>query len=237
MLKTKECKHGTFTYHTTDFWIGGALEAVGQYSEDEVAKLLSLINENSVVVEVGANIGTITVPMAKAAAKVYAYEPQPKTHALLARNVEQNGLLNKVHIYSVALSDKEGETFISDVDYDAEKLNGGSASLNDNGGVQVKKTTLDSEFTIDERIDLIKIDVEGHELEVLKGGIETITRHKPFIYVENDRSEKSEALIAELFDLGYDCYWHFPALYNPDPMIRDDSFVSVNMLCLSLIHI
>jgi FkbM family methyltransferase len=234
MRKTKECKHGTFTYYTNDFWIGGALDVTGEYSEEEVQKLLSLIDKNSIVVEVGANIGSITVPMAKKAAQLYAFEPQPDTFKLLEGNIAQNTLQGHTTVFPIALSDTEGEAAITAVDYDGIKINGGAASISDDareGSIRVKTATLDDTFIELGRMDLLKIDVEGHEIEVLKGGTETIKRLRPLIYVENDRPEKSQELIGKLFDLGYECFWHFPSLFNPDPMIHDDSFTSVNMLC------
>ena len=232
MLKTKQCKHGTFTYYTNDHWIGGALDAVGEYSEEEVQKLLSLLTSTSVVIEVGANIGTITVPLANKAKWTYAFEAQPKTLDLLFDNLVQNKVFDKTTLIRCAVSDRAGSINIDDVDYDAEKINGGAASVGNNGSIKVYATTLDAQCRGMKFLDLLKIDVEGHELEVLKGGEETIKALKPYIYVENDRREKSEALISKLFDLGYDCYWHFPALYNPDPMVRNNDFISINMLCI-----
>jgi hypothetical protein len=65
------------------------------------------------------------------------------------------------------------------------------------------------------QVGLIKIDVEGHELEVLKGCDGIFARCHPLLYVENDRLEKSEALIQFLFDLDYRLWWHLPQLFNP----------------------
>lgn len=232
MLKTKQCKHGTFTYYTNDFWIGGALDAVGEYSEEEVQKLLSLISSDSVVMEVGANIGTISVPVAKKAKWTYLFEAQPKTADILFDNLVQNEVFDKSTLVRCAVSDRTSTLYIDDVDYDQDTLNGGAASVGATGSIKVNATTLDEQCAGFGRLDLLKIDVEGHELEVLKGGEKLIKRLMPIIYIENDRKEKSEALISKLFELGYDCYWHFPSLFNPDPMVRNDGFISINMLCI-----
>jgi hypothetical protein len=62
-------------------------------------------------------------------------------------------------------------------------------------------------------------------------------KHKPIIYIENDRIEKSKELIEYLWSLGYELYWHLPRLFNPNNFFNNKenkigNFVSVNMLCI-----
>lgn len=228
---TRKCRHGTLTFPAADRWIGGALEQTGEYSEPEVQKLLSLIDGDSVVVEVGANVGTITVPLAKRAAVVYAFEPQPAIFGLLRQNVAQNGLTARVE--RLALGATRGTVSIERLDLDVPGVNSGAARIVDGGGGDaVDMTTLD-EYCDANGVDpdLIKIDVEGHEAEVLRGAREIIARCDPILYVENDRREKSRELIDLITGMGYRCYWHLPALHNPDPL-GEQSLVSINMLCV-----
>src|SRR6516164_7351010 len=89
-LQTVPCKHGTFTVFENDIWIGQALIRTGEYSEPEVQKLLSYIDADSVVIEVGANIGAISVPLAKKARLLVCFEPQPKLCEVLAQNLARN---------------------------------------------------------------------------------------------------------------------------------------------------
>jgi hypothetical protein len=82
---------------------------------------------------------------------------------------------------------------------------------------------------------LIKIDVEGMEGEVIAGAVRTIRQFRPLLYVENDREEKSAALIQQIMDLDYRLYWHLPPLFNPQNYFAaaDNVFrgiVSINML-------
>lgn len=84
---------------------------------------------------------------------------------------------------------------------------------------------------------LIKLDIEGMELEALRGAVETIRRCRPALYVENDRDEKSSALIALLLSYDYRLYWHAPFLFQPDNFAGDtenifDRIASYNMLCV-----
>lgn len=88
-----------------------------------------------------------------------------------------------------------------------------------------------------ENCHLIKIDVEGMELEVLQGAGETLAKHRPALYIENDRKDKSPGLIAHL--LAADCriFWHRPPLFTPDNFFANgdnafDQLISQNKLCL-----
>jgi len=230
-LKTKACLHGTFTFYDNDIFIGGSLDKRGDYSEDEVQFLLSLIDETSTVVEVGANIGAITVPLGKRAKRVIAYEPQSVICDLLRENVTVNDLWDIIAPCQVALGANQGKMgWQLPLNYDG-RVNTGQASL-EGGHDDVAVDTLDHQL-LDRfpRIDLVKIDVEGMESEVVAGGLGLIERDHPIFYVENDREEKSAALIKQLFDLGYALYWHFPALFNPNEFSQTE-MVSINMLCL-----
>jgi hypothetical protein len=86
-------------------------------------------------------------------------------------------------------------------------------------------------------LELLKIDVEGMEIEVIDGAAATLARHRPIIYTENDRPDRSAALITRLTGMNYELYWHIA------PLFRADNFrgaatnifaglVAINMLCL-----
>jgi hypothetical protein len=82
---------------------------------------------------------------------------------------------------------------------------------------------------------LIKIDVEGMECDVLEGAHATLAEHRPLLYVENDRSEKSKQLIDWLFNADYRLFWHLPRLFNKENYFGQcENFfgntVSVNIL-------
>ncbi len=87
------------------------------------------------------------------------------------------------------------------------------------------------------RLDLLKADVEGMEEQVLAGAAETIAHHRPILYVEDDRPDKSEALHQRIRALGYHIHPHTPPLFSPDNFARnpEDAFpgiVSINLLCV-----
>jgi hypothetical protein len=78
--------------------------------------------------------------------------------------------------------------------------------------------------------------VEGMEIKVLDGARDTIQKHKPLLYVENDRKENSSALIEYISTLGYKMYLHLPPLFNEDNFYKNSTnvfgnIVSLNLLC------
>ena len=186
------------------------------------------------VVEIGSNIGTHTVPLAKivgSAGKVFAYEPQRIIFQMLCSNIALNSLRN-VWAFQKGLSDKEGTLCIPLIDYDKPN-NFGGVPLALTGAETVPVGQLDSEGVAPQ---FIKIDAEGMEIPILIGATKTITRNRPIIYTENDR-ESSEALIGLLKGMNYDLYWHTPYLFNQDNWFKNKdniygNIISINMLCV-----
>lgn len=146
--------------------------------QDELKIFEKFIDEDSVFFDIGANIGTITIMMAKIVKKVFAFEPIKNNIKLLEENISLNNLSN-VRIYPVALGS----------DYDKVKLEseaGNSESFSVQGGGDIDLIPLDS---ISGAPTFIKIDVEGYEIEVLKGARQTIEKYKPVIWFEVNLTE------------------------------------------------
>jgi FkbM family methyltransferase len=235
--KLTDTKYGPMIYNKHDVYVGKSIEKYGEYSDPEVALMTQLIPQGGLVVEVGANMGTHTIPLAKAvgaAGLVIAFEPQRALHSIVCANAALNQLFNIV-AFCRAVGNKTGTIIVPNIDYNS-KNNFGSLSLGAwEKGEQVELQMLD---TLNLPIcHLIKIDVEGMEKEVLEGAVETIKKHRPVLYVENDRKEKQAQLIAYTKSLGYRLFWHKPYLYNPDNYRGDkenifSNIVSINMLCI-----
>lgn len=233
------CRHGTMVFFPHDAYIGGALFKYGEYVEGETRLLCSLLEPGDIVMEVGANIGCDTVPLARAvtnAGRVFAIEPQRIIHQMLCANLSVNGLWN-VFADRLAMGRETGLASVPPVNY-AMPGNFGGVSMGPSGE-PVHMATLDSYGF--GRLDLLKIDVEGMELDVLQGAADTIRRLRPTIYCENDRQEKSAALIAHLKSLDYDLFWHTPRMFSADNFRGDaqnifGETVSLNMLCFPSEH-
>ena len=233
-----EGRHGSFVYNLHDHYVGKALEFYGEYCEPEIQLFLQLISVGGDVIEIGANIGTHTVPLARApsGARVHAFEPQPVVFQNLCANLSVNCCEN-VLAWPMAVSSERGRLIVPAVDY-GQAGNFGAVSLAAEGpGLPVEVTTLDSYAADLASICLIKADVEGMEREVLLGAKQTIQRCRPILYLENDRVKQSKALIETCWELGYRLYWHTPMLYNPDNFFGNPENIYVgvaafNMLCV-----
>lgn len=211
-LRLRQCRHGLMVCLITDHYIGKALDLYGEFSEGEVAIFRQLVKPEHVVLDIGANHGSHTVFLARHAAFVHAFEPQPFMHHILCANVTLNGLMN-VRTYQAGVGAKADMLMMPAFDYTQPGNFGASPLKSIGGGDRVPIINLASlELP---RCDFIKIDAEGMEQQVLEGGRDLIQQFRPAIYLENDRPEKSENLMRCLIDLGYFLYWHLPLYYSP----------------------
>jgi len=224
-------------YFPNDKYVGKAFDVYGEFSEGEADCFRRILRPKDVVIEVGANIGGHTVRLAQLVGPeglVIAFEPQRILYHMLCANIAMNNLFN-VHTYLAAVGREMGSLLVPPIDYSAA-ANFGGINLDDTtAGEPVPLTTLNSMKL--PRLKLLKVDVEGMESDVLTGAKGLIAQHRPFLYVENDRREKSEALIGLIDSLGYDMWWHLPLLFNPDNFAGNsnnifENLVSANMLCM-----
>ena len=189
MNDTRTCTN-LFGQHVTVFrndHVGDKIARLGLYEKENLELLLQLLRTlpEPVVLDIGANIGNHTLAFATVAARVHAFEPIPRIHALLCRNVEQNSLTN-VRLHALALSDSEGEATIHMV----QSGNFGASSFDKRSegteAVTVQRRRGDAllaELGVD-RVDFIKIDVEAHEVFVLRGLMQTLRQQRPVITME-----------------------------------------------------
>ncbi len=234
----KKAKHGYTLYNKNDRYIGKSIEVYGEFSELEFNLFKQICKSAMVVVEIGSNIGTHTMALSKLVGqdgRVYAFEPQRIVFQTLCANMALNSITN-VETFQVALSNEEGSLLIPDFNYDKENNFGGIELDKFKQGRKVPKVKLDDFLELD-RLDFIKIDVEGMEQGVIEGAIGLIEKFKPILYVENDRIEKSEALLKCIKNLAYDIYMHNPRLFNPENYAKNSknifgNIVSKNILCV-----
>ena len=244
-IKKQKLKHGVFSYYSNDEYIGKSLSEYGEWSEGEVVLLKKLVNDNENIIEIGSNIGTHTIPLAKHVSNgglVYAIEPQSQNYKLLSKNIKDNELKN-VKIFKLAISSKKGKAYMNIFNENLTNNYGDSKIFENNfqnsEGVIVK--TLDQLFYDDYKeikpIKLIKCDAQGQELNIILGSQKIINMHKPFLYLENDDINTSKPLIEKVKHMGYIMFWHLPALYNPNNFFKNiknvfPRLISCNMLCI-----
>lgn len=166
---------------------------------------LSLVRAPGLVLDVGSNIGAYAVPWAGRCpqAIVHCFEPHPASLARLRRNVELNGLDARVHLHALALSDTTGEAVLHAIRADdgnqglstlRPDILGSAASTPLSVPVRRLDDVLAGETS---PVRLIKVDVQGHELEVLRGGRAIIERDRPPIIMEHEDVLFASAQAAE----------------------------------------
>ena len=232
-------RDGYLLVNINDIFIGKAIALYGECSGIEVEFLNRLVGAGDVVIEVGANIGFHTVALAKSVGKngrVYAFEPQRACYSLLEAQIALNQLDN-IYAYRRGMGRTKGKLWVPKIDYGVPGNFGGVELASDQAAdlEEVEIDTLDGMFG-DSPCALLKIDVEGMEEDVIRGGLDLINKNNPIIYVENDRLEKSKSLIALLLDLKYRLWWHVPPLFNPNNFFVNKENIysyltSCNMFC------
>ena len=239
------CRNGPVLYNKHDIYMGGSYRRYGEFCRYESEQLLALIGPDDMVIEVGSNMGGHTVELAKKARGVYAFEPQRLAFQLLNANLALQSIIN-VWAYQQAVGAEHGEIMVP---FCTPTVINNTGAVTLDGSLNVAYCERVPLVRLDDLVtpydgtpvnpSLIKIDVEGMESEVLSGAIRTIKRCRPFLYVENDRREKSEFLIRQIASMEYRLHWHLPALYHPQNFFGNNEeawpgCVSVNMLCVPM---
>ncbi len=200
-------------YLTTDTYFAPLLEKYGEYNYGEADLFRQLIRSGDVVVDAGANIGCHTLTFGRIVGPhgmVLAFEPQRPIYQCLCGTMALNELW-QVNTYLCALGAERGTGKIPFVQYNESNSFGG-ASVGGLVGHDVPIIPLD-EFNLD-KLNFLKIDVEGYETEVLLGAKDTIKQCRPFIYAENDRKEHSVKLIETMLRMEYRLFLHTPTLFH-----------------------
>jgi len=159
------------------------------YEKENLKIIDEYIQEGMVVVDVGAHIGLLSAVIAKklkASGNVYSFEPTPSTFLVLRNTIKINGLENSIRPVQAALSNKSGKTIF----YISNNTVDNSNSLVNNRRSDRKEEAVDVVlYSLDDflkqenvrRLDFIKIDAEGAELQVLRGAQQSIANYHPLI--------------------------------------------------------
>ena len=189
----------------------------GTYEAEDSEMIYKLLTPQDVVFDIGANIGWYCNHIAamQTTGKVYCFEPIPETFEKLSKNVALNGRSNII-LNNIAFSEKEQ---ILSFFYSPNQT-GASSSRNITEREDIVKLECASK-TIDgfvkengiNKLDFIKCDVEGAELFVYQGAIETIKNYKPIVFTEMLRKWGAKFgyhpndIITLFTELGYECFY------------------------------
>jgi FkbM family methyltransferase len=234
-IRTTDTRHGPMQYYSGDQFIGRSLELYGEYSPGEVELFRKLIKPGWVVVNGGANIGALTVPIADlvgADGVVHAFEPHPEHFKLLKSN--SKGRKN-IKLHELALWHSRGDNKMRKL-MEIESGNYGCTVLQNDGPHTVRMMALDDVLG-DERVDLLMLDIEGTEIMALEGARKILKRDRPLLYLEDqckldDNGQKcgDSTLVQYVRSLDYVLFDHRPAMYSPDNFKNcpENAFTSVD---------
>ena len=231
-------RDGWMVYNKNDSYVGKSIKEYGEWSLGEIDLLKQILKPNDVIIEVGSNIGSLTLPLSKIVNKgrIYAFEPQNVVFQNLCANISINSITN-CFCFQCALTDKiDQKLYNLNYDFNAEQNFAAMSFIKnkkhyddignlfyENNFYEANNNTLDNKFADLNGLKLLKTDAEGMEVNVIKGGVDLIKRNKPILYVENDivYISKSQELIELLWSLDYKLFWHILPFYNENNFFKN----------------
>lgn len=206
------------------------LQRLGK-SRTDVQLAVSLCDPNRVSLDVGADVGQFTIAMLASSRSVIAFEPRPAQASELTSMFGAVGAA--VQVEAVALSDMSGVTAMRVVESEPGRstidTNNVLSDVNDGRlrSIDVTVKRLDDLYL--NEVGMIKIDVEGHELAVLRGAADTLARNRPALMVEAEQRHHPNAVVEItklLQGLGYAGYFDLGGVRRPiaefDPARHQD---------------
>jgi FkbM family methyltransferase len=219
--------------------LAGEVARMGGYELETTAICHALLRPGMVAIDVGANVGYFTVLFADIVGpqgRVFSFEPCRSTCTILRHNVAKNGFRH-VHIVHAAVTHTTGkiQLFYSTSE---ERHSIGRSESTTEAAETVVAWTLDAyvdQFALS-RLDLLKIDVEGADLDVLRGARTLLAKHRPYVIVEASEMSSTfgyepKALSEFLEQAGY----RMLAVEQPDPLAWSGDLrgeVSSNLLAV-----
>lgn len=205
----KKFDNFTMVLNPRDKGISGVLMKNGKREQAFMKVMSDSIKKDDICIDLGANIGYATLHMAINAKKVYAIEPDPRNIILLEKNLEINKNFNNCEIHKIAISDYDGElSFWQAATPNTSSVHKTSRSQNK---ITVQCKNLGSFLKEKSYPNFIKMDVEGHEVKVLKGAYDYFSKNQgrtnilievhPSFY-DDDENNFSE-ILKKYFEIGF----------------------------------
>ncbi|WP_175345374.1 FkbM family methyltransferase [Bradyrhizobium sp. ORS 375] len=189
----------------------------GHYENEVLAIIAKQLKTGGVYVDIGANVGAHALRVARhvgSEGRVFCFEPRVDTFHMLSRSIEENSLADRCVIFNKGLSDKESLGRMRHFD-----LNPGASFVLEDTSPEdesIVLTTLD-EIDFGETVDVLKIDVEGFETKVLRGGRSFFRKYRPIATSEvfpaalrNAGSSSAEEYVDLWNSYDYEVRWFEP---------------------------
>lgn len=199
-------KHLTLEFSSEEDHIARTIRRAGTFYEAELlADARSRLFFAECAVDVGAHVGNHTLYFAHVLGlRTIAFEPNPQTYDHLVANVRNNQLTELCRTRNAAVGSSAGHVRA----VAASDKNSGMATVETDPAGAVAMVALDDELLSERRIDIIKIDVEGWELDVLRGAEQVLTQSRPVLYIEIMQPKFGE-VESHLKGRGYVCWKRF----------------------------
>lgn len=202
--------------------IGNAIGASGFYEWIELETIFNFLKplhqifKTSIALDVGANIGNHSIYFSRYFREVRAFEPHPVTNRILEINAN---FYSGITVHKFALSDRHGRAQLIE---NPVNLGGSRIADTSSTSIAISLQKLDDLDIDRSRISLIKLDVEGHEANVLRGGLETLQEAMPIVLFEAHAADFEGPMeeVEQLKTLGYRFAWIQPIGTGLEKYIR-----------------
>ena len=195
--------------------------AIKNNYEKELQIIDRFADKTKDALDIGVYRGVYSYKLSRNFKQIHSFEPNPLLYPYLKKNLKK--IMNNVNLYNIGLSNKNGQvdlklptrskSIFKDNIEELFKLGAGSIhpgkSFNSFKSIPVKIKKLD-DINLENNIKFIKIDVEGHEIEVIQGGEKTIKDNKPVLLIEIEKRHSQrnvEESISIIKKYGYNCYF------------------------------
>ena len=199
MIKIKQCRYGPMLFPANDKWVGRSFDLYGEAFEQQISLMSKFIKPGDVVIDAGANIGSMTIPFAQRVGPdgaVWSFEPQEFLYYVLCGNIAANNLYNvrairkgveadslqNLYCPSSRLKNADGVSF-----YDDHLQHFAGVFLTEEPQFETDDAV--ETIAIDDlplkRLDFLKLDIEGAEIAALEGAQQTIAKFGPVMFIES----------------------------------------------------
>ena len=172
---------------------------LGSYEADKQQILADIPLEGTTVLDIGANVGFFSILLSRlvgSKGKVIAFEPLPRNLDFINRHIQLNKLEN-ITVYAAAVGEKTGV-----MRFDSSPCHS-QGRLAPSGDLEVSTITLDSISELNNPVSFVKIDVEGAEADVLRGGKSFFKSNRPIVLLATHGQKKADDCQKILIDYGY----------------------------------